>query len=91
MKVVIVVEGGAVQYIISDGELNIITLDSDTDGCDEEYLARVAFCPGEGETYSVWMGGADQIDIGLVDNIYEQVKQGGRNFYENRPNAGILG
>ena len=80
MKVVIVVEGGAVQYIISDGHIDVIVLDSDTDGRDEEYLARVAFCPGEGETYSVWMGEADQIDIGLVDNIYEQVKARGEEL-----------
>ena len=73
MRVVIVIKGGVVQYIMSEGEIDVLTLDEDTDGCDEEFLVDVTFSPDEKRKFNVWMGKADVVDLNLVNKIHAQI------------------
>ena len=48
-RIVIVVEGGVVQEVLSDEPIECMVIDHDTDGVDEDRL--VTFHPGEGKPF----------------------------------------
>lgn len=59
-RIVIVVEGGVVQEVLSDDPINVMVIDHDIDGVDEDSL--VTFQPGEGKPFQavahIWKASA---------------------------------
>lgn len=66
MKIVVVIEGGIVQRVISDVEAEVAILDLDTEGADQEEIVEVE---GIGEAY-IYEGITEtEVDSELVNKI----------------------
>jgi len=52
-KIVIIVEGGVVQGVISNREIGVVIFDKDTDGTEDEYLTVIDEESGEKLTMNV--------------------------------------
>jgi len=79
--VAIILEGGLVQCIVSDRPddiqpMNLLLLDYDTEGADEDELLQVPQKDGSVSTATGRYLGFDQADIGLADVIEQLDKRG---------------
>lgn len=77
-RIVIEIEGGAIQSITSDGDIDIVLLDKDTDGADNttiiELPPRGHFAHEDAEVIVPAIAGPDFIRADFVDEVFRQVK-----------------
>ena len=70
-KIVIVLEGGLVQHIVADQEMDVTVLDFDTEGIDEKHSTEV-----NGDEAYVTSPHLE-IDPDEVESINDQIKENG--------------
>ena len=76
-KIVITVEGGIIQDITADGDIECLLIDMDTDGVDENRLSLLHIFNEQDNTVNASVCGLEPvINPGFVEHYFGQVLDG---------------
>lgn len=76
MKVVVFIEGGVIQDVISNNELEVRIIDGDLDGCEERDVQRI-----EGEDVYVYSSHRTaKVDKSKVEKIFREIQKNEADF-----------